>query len=257
MKSILITGASRGIGRATAVKAAATGLYDRIIINCRQDSAMLEQTAKQMKAAWGMNASNSADQSTSSESNGAQIISSVGDLADISYVEKLHEEVGEIDVIINNAAISKVGLFIDMTPEEWREILDTNLTSIYNVCHTFIPDMIKEHDGIIVNVSSVWGISGASCEVAYSTVKGAVNTFTKALAKELAPSNIRVNAIAPGIVDTEMNAHLSKEELAGVCDEVPMGRMAAPDEIAEAIMKIVEMPAYMTGEVIKMDGGWQ
>ena len=257
MKSILITGASRGIGRSTAVRAASTGLYDRIIINCRQDNAMLEQTAKQMRAAWGMNSTNPADQPASSEPNGGGIITSVGDLSDRSSVERLHDEVGSVDVIINNAAISKVGLFIDMSPEEWHEILDTNLTSIYNVCHTFVPDMIKVHDGIIVNVSSVWGISGASCEVAYSTVKGAVNTFTKALAKELAPSNIRVNAIAPGIVDTEMNAHLSDEELAGVCDEVPMGRMAEPDEIADAIMKIVDMPAYMTGEVIKMDGGWQ
>ena len=177
-------------------------------------------------------------------------------MGSISYVRRLREEVGPVDVLINNAAVSYVGLLVDMAPEEWSESINTNLSSIYNTCHTFLPDMIAKQSGHIINISSVWGEAGASCEVAYSATKGAINSFTRALAKEVGPSGIQVNAIAPGIVDTEMNSHLSAEGLSEICEDIPMGRMAKADEIADAAINILRMPKYLTGEIIRIDGGW-
>ena len=239
---ILITGASKGIGRAIAIKAASSGMFDKIIINSRSNEAGLEETAQLAGKA--------------SESENLIIHKSLGDLGSISYVRRLREEIGPVDVLINNAAVSYVGLLVDMTPEEWSESINTNLSSIYNTCHTFLPDMIAKQSGHIINISSVWGEAGASCEVVYSATKGAINSFTRALAKEVGPSGIQVNAIAPGIVDTEMNSHLSAEELSEICEDIPMGRMAKADEIADAAINILRMPRYLTGEIIRIDGGW-
>ena len=147
-------------------------------------------------------------------------------------------------------------LFQDMSYEEWREILDTNLGSVYNCCHFAVNDMLKRHEGKIINISSVWGVYGASCEVAYSATKGAVNAFTKALSKELAPSNIQVNAIACGAIDTEMNGHLSKEELEDLALEIPAGRLGKPSEVAKFVKQLINSPSYLTGQVIQFDGAW-
>ena len=149
-----------------------------------------------------------------------------------------------------------MGLLTDMTSDDWNETVSTNITSVFNTCHAFIPDMVREKTGRIINISSVWGLVGASCEVAYSAAKGAVNAFTKALAKELAPSGIAVNAAAFGVIDTDMNRHLSEEDRVSLEEEIPVGRMATPEEAAELIVKLSEMPAYFTGEVVKFDGGW-
>ena len=137
-----------------------------------------------------------------------------------------------MDILINNAGISHIGLFSDMTPEEWNRILSTNLTSIYNLCSQCIPDMVHKKSGSILNISSVWGNVGASCEVAYSATKGGNHALTRALAKELAPSGIQVNAIACGAIDTEMNGFLSEEDRQMLIDEIPAGRMGLPEEVA-------------------------
>lgn len=143
-----------------------------------------------------------------------------------------------------------------MKPEEWDALLRTNLTSLYNTCHTFVPDMVSASSGKILNISSVWGLSGASCEVAYSASKGAVNAFTRALARELAPSHIRVNALALGMVDTRMNAHLSDAEIAEIKEQIPAGYILSPEEAADAAFRLLEMPEYFNGEVVRLDGCW-
>lgn len=240
MERILITGASRGIGREIAISSAKTGRFDHIILNCRSSEALLDEVAQ---AIYEINPS-------------IRRSLSLGDVGDYSYIQELHEQYGDIDVLINNAAISLTGLLIDMTPEEWQSIISTNITSIYNTCHEYLPAMISAKSGQIINISSVWGIAGASCEVAYSATKGAINAFTKALAKEVAPSNIQVNALALGIVDTTMNSHLSKEDINDICEDIPIGRMLRPEEVGDTVTKLLQMPTYLTGEVITIDGGW-
>ena len=240
MKSILITGASRGTGRATAIKCARSGHFNKIILNCYKNESALEETKLLCENA---------------DSN-ISIYTTVGDVGNLIYIEEIRKSFGSVDVIINNAALSYVGLLIDMTPDEWSTLINTNITSIYNTCHTFVPDMIQRKQGHIINISSVWGRIGASCEVAYSASKGAVDSFTKSLAKELAPSGVQVNAISFGIIDTDMNACFSDDEKAEICDDIPVGRMATADEAAQAILKLLEMPHYFTGEVLRFDGGW-
>ena len=267
MKSILITGASRGVGRAIALKVAKSDEYSHIILNAHNNSNMLNETAEQITK---LNPS-------------VKCFTSIGNVGDINYISQLHSDITSflsvlndsseshpaldsfsdkvsntnyIHTLINNAALSYTGLLIDMTPDEWNETISTNLSSIYNTCHVFLPDMIANKSGKIINISSVWGSVGASCEAAYSATKGGVNSLTKALAKELAPSGIQVNALALGIVDTDMNSHLTKEEINEICDDIPIGRMMSPEEAAEGVMAILNAPDYLTGEIIKMDGGW-
>lgn len=239
-RNIIITGASRGIGKAIAKELA--GPDTNILISSFHNSALLEETKKEL----------------SSISN--KVISFTGDMGNYIDVEKMFDlalkEFGSVDVLINNAGISIVGLFQDMSYEEWREILDTNLGSVYNCCHFAVNDMLKRHEGKIINISSVWGVYGASCEVAYSATKGAINAFTKALSKELAPSNIQVNAIACGAIDTEMNGHLSKEELEELALEIPAGRLGKPSEVAKFVKQVINSPSYLTGQVIQFDGAW-
>ena len=150
-----------------------------------------------------------------------------------------------------------MGLLTDMTPEEWDEIIGTNLSSMFYTCKNAIPLFLQQGLGRIINISSVWGRVGASTEVAYSASKGGVNAFTKALAKELAPSAIAVNAIAPGVIDTEMNrAHLSDEDLAALASEIPADRLGSAGEVARLALQLASSPLYMTGQIITIDGGW-
>ena len=239
MSTILITGASHGVGKAFAIACAESGRFTKIILNGGSDKAALEDTARRVSAAGDL-----------------VCIADIGDVSDLAYVQGLRERFGPVDTLVNNAGISRTGLLTDMSPEEWDRVLRVNVTSLYNTCHTYVPDMVSAGGGRILNVSSVWGLCGASCEVAYSASKGAVNAFTKALAKELAPSHIRVNAIALGIIDTRMNAHLSENETAEICDQIPAGYIASPEEAAQAMLRLLEMPEYFNGEIVRFDGCW-
>lgn len=247
LSRVLITGASRGVGRAAALKLAETGRFRKFILVCRSRREALAETAAEITRI---------TEETLPVSPLPEICTAVGDAGDHDFTQKIRSDFGAADVLVNCAAISRIGLLTDMEPAEWDEILRSNLTSVYNICHVFLPDMIRTHRGKILNISSVWGLAGASCEVAYSATKGAVNAFTKALGKELAPSGIQVNALALGCVDTEMNDHLSPAEKADLTEEIPAGRMASAREAGEAVLKILEMPDYFTGEVVKFDGGW-
>lgn len=241
-KLAFITGASRGIGEAIAREFAASG-YD-LSLCCKTNIEELEKLAAELENLYGI-----------------RILTHQVDVSNAKAVaeaiEKTQVELGEIQVLVNNAGISKVGLLQDMTEEEWNEIVGVNLSSVFYACKAVIPQMVNNKKGHIINLSSVWGNAGASCEVAYSATKGGMNAFTKALAKELAPSNIAVNAIACGAVDTSMNAHLDEEDKRALAEEIPFGRFASPREIAECVLKLAEMPAYLTGQVITVDGGWQ
>ena len=171
-------------------------------------------------------------------------------------VNKTLEKFSKIDVLVNNAGISYIGLLTDMQIEDWNHIVATNLTSVFSTCRCCVPSMVSQKSGKIISISSVWGNVGASCEVAYSASKGAVNSFTKALAKEVAPSGISVNAIACGTIDTSMNACFSAEERADLESEIPCGRYGTPVETAELAYAIVSQSPYLTGQIITLDGGW-
>ncbi|QUC66274.1 SDR family NAD(P)-dependent oxidoreductase [Aristaeella hokkaidonensis] len=239
MSTILITGASHGVGKAFAIACAQSGRFSKIILNGGTDTAALEDTARRVSAAGDL-----------------VCLADVGDVSDLAYVQGLRERFGPVDTLVNNAGISRIGLLTDMSPDVWDRVLKVNVTSLYNTCHTYVPDMVSNGGGQILNVSSVWGLCGASCEVAYSASKGAVNAFTKALAKELAPSHIRVNAIALGIIGTRMNAHLTETETAEICDQIPAGYIASPEDAAQAMLRLLDMPEYFNGEIVRFDGCW-
>lgn len=238
-KTVFITGSSRGIGRETAILYARKGY--NVIINCSKESDELHSLENVLKEL------------------GAPFMSFVKDVAQFDNVNGIFNILKESsmipDIVINNAGISYVGLLQDMTPDEWQRIINTNLTSVFNVCKCAIPYFLHKGCGRIINISSMWGVCGASCETAYSASKGGVNSFTKALAKELAPSRIAVNAVAFGVVDTSMNAFLSDEERRDLIDEIPAGRMCTPLEAAHIIYDISNLSEYVTGQIITADGG--
>ncbi len=239
-KTIIITGASRGIGRAIALELAGKDI--NIIINCVHNLELLNEVRDEIIA------------------KGACCTAIAGDVSKFDIAAEIfdtaHNLYGKADVLINNAGISHIGLFQDLTPDEWNRIMNVNLGSVYNCCHFAVKDMLTAHSGKIINISSVWGSIGASCEAVYSASKGAVNAFTKALAKELAPSNIQVNAVACGAIDTDMNRHFSREEIESLRDEIPAGRMGNPSEVARTVRFLCEAPEYLTGQIITLDGGW-
>ena len=184
-------------------------------------------------------------------------ICDMGDFAAVSELfARIEEQTGGIDILVNNAGISHIGLLQDMTIDEWNRIVATNLTSVFATSKLAIPHMLGCGAGKILNISSVWGNVGASCEVAYSATKGGINSFTKALAKELAPSNIQVNAIACGVIDTAMNQCFSEEEREALAEEIPVGRFGLPEEVASLALQICTGNDYLTGQIITLDGGW-
>jgi 3-oxoacyl-[acyl-carrier protein] reductase len=161
------------------------------------------------------------------------------------------------DVLVNNAGIAHYGMLADVSEEEWDDVIDTNLKGMFLVTQAFMEPMVRRKFGRIINVSSIWGSTGAACEVVYSAAKGGVNAFTKALAKELAPSGVTVNAVAPGAVRTSMLDHLRSDELSALVDDIPVGRLAEPEEIASLIY-FLSLPesGYITGQIISPNGGW-
>ncbi len=236
-KKALITGASRGIGAAIADMLAKEG-YD-LVITCKNSKESLERQAGQLRGDYGVCCE-----------------AILCDASDPEQVDAMLGQIGNVDVLVNNAAVSYVGLLTDMSVEKWREVLDTNLSSLFYTCRGVLPGMVRRKEGKIVNISSVWGAVGASMEVAYSASKGGVNSFTRALAKELAPSNIQVNAAAFGVIDTQMNRCFSREERAALVEEIPADRMGTAAEAARLVGQILHMPDYFTGQVVTMDGGW-
>jgi len=172
-------------------------------------------------------------------------------------VEDIIEKFGAIDVLVNNAGIAlRQGLFTDFLLADAKAVFDTNVFGMMNCSRAVIPHMIRQKSGKIINVSSIWGVCGGSCEVIYSSAKAAVIGFTKALAKELAPSGINVNCVAPGMIDTDMNSHLSKEDMEAFCEEVPLGRIGLPKDVAESLLFLASDCAnYITGQNLIVDGG--
>lgn len=236
-KTALITGASRGIGAAIAEKFAKEG-YDLILV-AHKSLDLLKDLSHKLNEKYGISCTYH-----------------IGDMGDSAFVKSIFTSIEELDVLVNNAGISHIGLLQDMTDEEWQRIMATNLDSVFFSCRAAIPLMLKKHSGHIINISSAWGLVGAGTEVAYSASKGGLNSFTKALGKELAPSSISVNAIACGVIDTEMNAFLSDEEKEALIDEIPFGRMGTPEEVAETALLLANSPTYLTGQIIGLDGGW-
>lgn len=239
-RTIIVTGASRGIGRAIALSLA--NEETSLLISCSKSAAKLNEVKALI------------------EEKGARCETYIGDMGNYSDAMKMFDlafqSFGHVDILINNAGISMVGLFQDMTADEWNKICSTNIDSVFNCCHFAVKDMLGRHCGKIINISSVWGLYGASCEVAYSATKGAVNAFTRALAKELAPSSIQVNAIACGAINTDMNSHLDESEKNALEEEIPAGRFGDPQEVAQLVESLVNMNSYLTGQIITLDGGW-
>lgn len=194
------------------------------------------------------------------ESYQVSCLAYVGDMGDMAACEELFElirkQFGSLDVLVNNAGVSYIGLLQDMSVQDWDRVIHTNLSSVFNCCKLAIPGMVSRKQGKIINISSVWGNVGASCEVAYSATKGAVNAFTKALAKELAPSGIQVNAVACGAIDTEMNQWMDESEFITLVEEIPAGRLGKAEEVADLVYHLGYKNAYLTGQVIGLDGGW-
>lgn len=235
---VLVTGGSRGIGLGIAKSFAANG--DTVILNARTDTATLADSIAEIKQAGG-------------NANGF-----IADLSDYESTNEMFSHIkaqyGPVEVLVNNAGVAHYGLFSDTSPGEIQAVLANNLHTTINTTHIAVPDMVRAKSGCIINITSIWGITGASCEVIYSTAKAAVIGFTKALSRELGPSNVRVNAIACGAFDTRMNAKLSVEEKNAFVENIPLGRFGYPSEAGDLAVYIAGAN-YLTGQVIPLDGG--
>lgn len=249
-KTVLITGVSRGIGRACALAFAKEGYA--VAGCCHTRSELLDSLSAELTAL------------------GAPHLLLQGDLQSSAFATSLVKQTvecfGHLDILVNNAGTSLIQLLTDTDDAQWEHILSSNLSSAFYCSRAAIPYLLKNRDredispsspcGVILNVSSVWGCSGASCEAAYSASKAGLNALTEALAKELAPSRIAVNALACGVIDTDMNRCFSDEERVALTEEIPANRFAAPEEAAEALLLLSKMPSYLTGQVIRFDGGF-
>lgn len=239
--TVLITGASKGIGAATAKRFAMAGI--NVAVHYRSSHEEANDVARICL------------------DYGVKVLTIAADLRSMEQIKRMRDKLEQHDmlpdILVNNAGIAHYGMLTDMTEQDFDDVIATNLKSVFLCTQVFMPYMINQRYGRIINVSSVWGITGASCEVLYSASKGGINAFTKALAKELAPSGVTVNAIAPGIVRTEMIAHLEPAEIESLEEEIPAGRIAEPDEIASMVY-FLALPesGYMTGQVVSPNGGF-
>lgn len=239
MKTILITGGSRGIGKCMVENFAKQGY--NVVLNYNRSEKMAKQIKENLRE------------------EGHEIEIFKADVSKKEEVQKMIEftieKFKKIDVLINNAGIARIQLFTDATEEDWDEIMNTNLKSAFFTTQAVLPYMIHEKSGCIINVSSIWGLIGASCEAIYSASKAGLDGLTKALAKELGPSNIRVNGIAPGIINTDMNSNLDENIKNEIEKEIPLGRIGEPIDIYRCAKWLVE-DEYMTGQIISPNGGW-
>ena len=241
MKTALVTGASRGIGTACAIALAKMGY--NIIVNYNKSEQKAQSLAKII-----------------TDNYGVDVLAVKADVSDKTQVDTMTktalEKFGSIDVLVNNAGVSQQKLFTDTTKDDWNMIISNNLTSVYNVSHAVLSNMIKNHSGCIVNISSMWGQVGASCEVAYSASKAGVIGLTKALAKEVAPSNIRVNCVCPGVIMTDMMSSFSDEDIALIKEDIPLDVLGTAKNVADTVAFLVsDNASYITGQVIGVNGG--
>ena len=240
MKTALVTGSSRGIGAACAAALARAGWA--VCINC------VERTDKAAALAALL------------RDEGCNVIWHQADVSSAEAVNEMvartEKELGRIDLLVNNAGIAKQEQFQDIAPETWKRLFDVNLGGCFNTVKAVLPGMLHEHSGCIINMSSIWGSHGGSCEVAYSSTKHAIVGFTRSLAAELAPSGIRVNCIAPGVINTDMVQVLGQDTLDYLAREtVPLGRLGRPEEIANAVLYLASAE-YTTGQILTVDGGF-
>lgn len=240
-KVALITGSSRGIGRAEAITLARDGYA--VCVNCVEREDKAQELVDMLR------------------SNGCETMWYKADVSDSTAVKQMVAEVektlGAVTLLVNNAGIAKQCLFQDMTEDYWRHIFDVNLNGAFNTIQAVLPHMLHEHSGCIINTSSIWGQHGASCEVAYSATKHAIIGLTRSLAQELAPTNIRVNCVAPGVIDTDMVQVLGRETLDALAEDTPVGRLGRPDDIAAVVSFLAsDAASFITGQVITSDGGF-
>ena len=240
MKYALITGGSRGSGAAAARLFARRGWG--VAVNYNRSEAQAEALARELSGL-GVPA--------------MAVCADVADSAQVAgMVDNVLEKFCQVDILVCSAGVSHVGLISQIDEDEWRRLFAVNVDGVHHCCRAVLPHMLGKKSGSIVTVSSMWGQVGASCEAAYSAAKGAVIAYTKALAKELGPSNIRVNCVAPGVIDTEMNAHLTPDDLAALADETPLGRIGTAEEAAAAIAFLASGEAsFLTGQVVCPNGG--
>lgn len=239
--TVLVTGGSRGIGAAVAERFAMIGM--NVIIHYLQAHEAANETARRCMA------------------HGAKVLTISADISDKDEIVKMHRKLEELqllpDILVNNAGIAHYGLLSETSEADWDHVMNINLKGMFLCTQMFMPHMIIQSFGRIINVSSIWGMTGASCEVVYSTAKGGVNAFTKALAKELAPSKVTVNAVAPGAVETSMLDEITSDDKRLMQDDIPAGRFAQPHEIA-SLVYFIALPesSYITGQIISPNGGW-
>lgn len=240
-ETVIVTGASRGIGKACALEFGKSGAD--VIINYTRSKEKAEEVCEEISKL------------------GGRALPFCADVADRKAVDEMiafaHSNFGSISTLVNNAGIAEQIMFCDITEEKWDRMFAVDVKGVYNCIQAALPDMIHNKSGRIINISSMWGITGASCEVHYSAAKAAVIGMTKALAKELGPSGITVNAIAPGVISTEMNGNISEEIMTELKEETPIGRIGSPEDIAEtAIFLASPKASFITGEVISVNGGF-
>ncbi|MBE7083077.1 MAG: glucose 1-dehydrogenase [Clostridiales bacterium] len=243
MKTVLITGASGGIGRAIVKKFVQNGYT--VIAQYNKNKTELKKLIEELER----------------ENLGGAVYPVTADFTDLNSIDKMFEDIfskyKKIDAVVNNAGVGLYKLITETTEQDWDKVFNVNIKSIYYLVNKVLPSMIDNKSGKIVNVSSMWGIAGASMEVAYSASKSALIGYTKALAKELAPSGINVNCVCPGVIDTEMNARFSKEEVDVLIEETPLNRLGTPNDVAELIYFLCsDSSSFITGQTISCDGGF-
>ena len=239
-RTVFVTGSSRGIGLAIAQAFAAQG--DRVVLNGCHDALQLEAALEALRAE-------------------SPTLGLMADMSDYAQARRAFADIcaafGPVEVLVNNAGQAHFGLFSDMAPEDWDGVLRHNLGTVLNATHLAVPDMVRAKKGVIVNISSIWGSAGASCEAVYAAAKGAVNAFTRSMAQELGPSGVRVNAVACGAIATRMNERLSPEEHSAFTEKIPLLRFGTAAEVGQCVRFLAsEEAAYLTGQVVGLDGGF-